>query len=191
MAGLKAGNYTGDLNVLDALFISSVFKSDSPSAGAPIGIGGLKTAIESLSGFKPGIFALGGINRDNAQDLIDSGASGIAGISGIIPTQNTSERMAMTDITISKEKRGDAFQFQARIEGFEEIGVLDLKPAGDGVYAATHTGVPDVMGGKGVGSALVKALMEDAQTEGYKIIPSCPFVDVKMKRNKEWEALRA
>jgi len=38
MAGLKQGDYNGDISVLDALFVSAVFKSRSPSAGEPIGV---------------------------------------------------------------------------------------------------------------------------------------------------------
>jgi len=186
MAGLKTGDYTGDLNVLNALLVSSIFKSHSPSAGTPIGLEGLKARADALSDYKPGIFALGGINADTAKQLINSGAAGIAGVSGIIPRNDN-----MTNVTISKQESGDAIQFRANVDGMSETGVLDLERSGDGVYTATHTGVPRAMGGKGVGSALVKALMEDARANGYKIIPACSFVAAKFKRHKEWQDLRA
>lgn len=84
MAGIKHSEYSGDLNKLDALLVSSIFASGSPSAGAPIGIEGLKRQRDTLKNYKPGIFALGGINGKTAPDLIGTGAAGLAGISGLI-----------------------------------------------------------------------------------------------------------
>ena len=64
---------------LDAALLSSVFKSDSPSAGAALGVGGF---TQMVKGAALPVFALGGIQKDNVQQLVGSGAAGIAGISG-------------------------------------------------------------------------------------------------------------
>jgi thiamine-phosphate pyrophosphorylase len=65
--------------VLDALFLSPVFQSDSPSAGPPLGL----TALKDLTDYYDcPVFALGGINQDNAATLIGSGIAGIAAIGG-------------------------------------------------------------------------------------------------------------
>jgi len=77
MAGIKSGNYIGNLSVLDGLLISSVFASQSPSAGEPIGVEGFTQKTRDLP---VPIFALGGINKDTAPKLLGSGAAGIAGI---------------------------------------------------------------------------------------------------------------
>ena len=77
MAGIKSGNYAGDLSVLDGLFISSVFPSQSSSAGQPIGVQNFANKVASLAA---PIFALGGINKNTAPKLLSSGAAGIAGI---------------------------------------------------------------------------------------------------------------
>ncbi len=82
MAGLKNGRaYTGDISCLDGLFVSSVFESISPSAGAPIGVDAFKTLCKALP---VPVIALGGIESGNARELIGSGAAGIAGVSGIV-----------------------------------------------------------------------------------------------------------
>ena len=78
MAGIKSGSYKSDLAILDGLLISSVFQSNSPSAGPPIGIEGLKRKMKNLC---CPVFAMGGINKKNAHELIGVGVSGIAGIS--------------------------------------------------------------------------------------------------------------
>ena len=83
MAGIKRGEYSGDINVLDALLVSSVFESTSPSAGAPIGVDSFAAKASEFKNDKLGIFALGGINGDTAPHLIGTGAAGLAGVSGM------------------------------------------------------------------------------------------------------------
>ena len=51
---------------------------------------------------------------------------------------------------------------------------------------ADHTGVPDAFRGTGAGLALVTRLVEDARSEGVKIVPLCPFVNAQRKRHPEW-----
>jgi len=81
MAGVKGGtSYSGDLNLLDALIVSAVFDSNSPSAGTAIGV----SAFTQISNTLPvAVFALGGITQSTAPELIRSGAAGIAGVSGL------------------------------------------------------------------------------------------------------------
>ena len=77
MAGIKSGSYQGDLSVLDGLLISSIFPSQSPSAGEPIGVAELTKSIKDLP---VPVFALGGVTNKTAPKLLGSGAAGIAGI---------------------------------------------------------------------------------------------------------------
>lgn len=77
MAGIKLGHYIGDVSVLDGLIISSVFLSQSPSAGKPLGV---KAFTEKTHNLPVPVFALGGINSKIAPKLLGSGAAGIAGI---------------------------------------------------------------------------------------------------------------
>jgi len=79
MAGIKSGKYSEDLSVLDGLFLSSVFPSNSLSAGSPIGVDIISAQIQRHN---CPVFALGGINENTASKLIRSGASGLAGIRG-------------------------------------------------------------------------------------------------------------
>jgi len=77
MAGIKSGEYQDDLSVLDGLLVSSVFPSQSPSAGTPIGI---ESFSKLARGLAVPVFALGGVNKTTAPKLLGSGAAGIAGI---------------------------------------------------------------------------------------------------------------
>ena len=80
MAGLKTGKYRASLSCLDGLFISSIFPSQSPSAGEAIGTEALKARCAVLP---VPIFALGGITAKTAPQLLGSGASGLAAIDGL------------------------------------------------------------------------------------------------------------
>jgi len=77
MAGIKSGEYQSGLSALDGLLVSSVFPSQSPSAGVPIGIESFSKLTRALP---VPVFALGGVNKTTAPKLIGSGAAGLAGI---------------------------------------------------------------------------------------------------------------
>jgi len=77
MAGLKDKHvYKGDLSVLDGLFISSVFPSQSRSAGHAIGVEAFQKRVATM--MVP-VIALGGINARTAPSLLQTGAAGLAG----------------------------------------------------------------------------------------------------------------
>ena len=38
-----------------------------------------------------------------------------------------------------------------------------------------HTGVPDALGGRGIGGRLIRAAIADARAEHLTIVPWCPF----------------
>ena len=89
-------------------------------------------------------------------------------------------------LTIQKQELGRDIRFVVSHPDFPgESGELDLKYSGQHKYAATHTGVPPAMGGKGVGSALFRAMVEDAREQGYKVLPVCPFIVAKYKKTPE------
>ena len=48
-----------------------------------------------------------------------------------------------------------------------------------------HTGVPEPMGGKGVGGALVRAAVRKAADEGLVVVPWCPFARRWLLHNPE------
>ena len=65
---------------LDAVFVSSDFESNSPSAGEAIGVDELTNRAATLP---CPVIALGGITAETAPSLIGSGASGLAAIDGL------------------------------------------------------------------------------------------------------------
>jgi thiamine-phosphate pyrophosphorylase len=72
LAGAAAG--------VDALVVSPVFPSRSPSAGEPLGVAGLKRIVEAV---ETPVYALGGVRADTAARLADTGIVGIAAVEAL------------------------------------------------------------------------------------------------------------
>ena len=63
-----------------------------------------------------------------------------------------------------------------RFELTEEGHVAELVyEVGDGQLVLVHTGVPDELGGRGIGGRLVQAAVDRAAREGLTIVPHCPY----------------
>lgn len=54
-----------------------------------------------------------------------------------------------------------------------------------------HTIVPKQLGGQGVGSALVKHVLEYAQNQGKKVVPQCWFVAKYINKHEQYQHLVA
>jgi len=52
-----------------------------------------------------------------------------------------------------------------------------------------HTVVPEDHGGRGLGTALIKAGLAAARTRGLKVIPICPFFRAYLKKHPEEQDL--
>lgn len=188
-AGAKDGFDTRPLEALDALFLSSVFASDSPSAGTPIGVEALRSLTDH---YACPVFALGGINPDNVAGLLGCGLAGFASIDGLsteLRTQimtTTTPAKPIGHVTITKQETSEGIIFTADVVGASATGELTLRRVSDEVWNANHTGVPKAIGGRGVGKALVWAMVEDARQRGYRVVPSCPFVAKLFERKPAW-----
>jgi|UPI0002DF33DE hypothetical protein len=60
-----------------------------------------------------------------------------------------------------------------------------------GVMTITHTGVPEAVGGRGLAGALVRAAMETARAQGWKVVPACSYASVWVQRHPEYDDLLA
>lgn len=53
----------------------------------------------------------------------------------------------------------------------------------DGALIFTHTQVPEALEGKGVGSRLIQAALDDVREQGLKVVPLCDFVSAYLDRH--------
>ena len=80
----------------------------------------------------------------------------------------------------------DAQRFEIHIG--EHKSVLEYSLHGKTI-TFTHTGVPRELEGNGIGSLIVRAGLDYAREQGYKVVSLCPFVGVYIQRHAEYADL--
>lgn len=68
------------------------------------------------------------------------------------------------------------------------LAFADYRPM-HGKVMFPHTVVPPHHEGQGIGSAIAKASLDWARTEGLQVIPACTFYAAYMKRHAEFHDL--
>jgi hypothetical protein len=81
----------------------------------------------------------------------------------------------------------DRHRFELETDG--HIAFSEYRRDG-GVLTVMHTEVPKELNGKGIGSALVRGLLDIARAQGLKVAPKCPFVVAYMDKHPEYADLR-
>ena len=69
-----------------------------------------------------------------------------------------------------------------------ETAVADYGLYGNRVVI-THVEVPKKLENKGIGSQLVKAVLEDAKARNLHVVPQCPFAAKYIARHSEYREL--
>jgi len=79
-------------------------------------------------------------------------------------------------------------QFEANIDG--TVALIEYTINDNRIFL-THTEVPSELGGKGVGSLLVKETLEEIERMNLRVIPACKFVKGYIQKNPEYRRLLA
>jgi hypothetical protein len=74
-------------------------------------------------------------------------------------------------------------RYEISLDG--ELAISQYRRAGDQI-TFLHTEVPKALEGRGVGSALVRAELDDARAKGLTVVPVCPFVRAFIVRHPEY-----
>lgn len=90
----------------------------------------------------------------------------------------------MTDVVNNKPHR----RYELTVDG--HLAATYYEISGD-VITFVHTEVPPELGGKGIGSKLVKGALDQVRSEGLKVIAQCPFVKGYIEKHPEYSALLA
>ena len=77
-------------------------------------------------------------------------------------------------------------RFELEVEGHAAYLYYRLEP---GVITLVHTEVPEALGGRGVGSTLVRGALEAIRAKGLKVVAKCPFVAGYMGKHPEFNDL--
>lgn len=78
--------------------------------------------------------------------------------------------------------------YEVRVNG-DLAGVCEYKLKDD-VMAFTHTEIDPAFEGRGVGSALVRQVLDDVRAKGdCRVLPVCPFVKRWIERHPDYQDL--
>jgi predicted GNAT family acetyltransferase len=77
-------------------------------------------------------------------------------------------------------------RFELEVEG--HLAAAYYERSGN-VVTFEHTEVPAELGGKGVGSRLVKGALDQVRAEGLQVVAQCPFVKAWIGKNPAYADL--
>lgn len=83
------------------------------------------------------------------------------------------------EITDNVEARRYEARLEDQLAGWVEYGRVEQR------LVALHTEVPPAFGGRGIASALVRRVLDDARAAGLKVTPRCPFFAAHFERHPE------
>ena len=92
--------------------------------------------------------------------------------------------MSNTDFELIHNK--NLKRFEMHVDG--HIAFLEYMLRPDMIYLI-HTEVPPAIGNRGIGSKLVKKVLEEVDRRSLKVVPACSFIDIYIKRHPEWKKL--
>lgn len=82
-------------------------------------------------------------------------------------------------------------RFEARDSEAQAVaGFMTYQLTGK-VIVFTHTEVSPAYEGKGVGSALARAVMDDSRAKGRTVVPICPFLAGWLDKHPEYAEITA
>jgi uncharacterized protein len=88
----------------------------------------------------------------------------------------------MTDVVNNNARH----RYELIVDG--HLAATYYKISGD-VITFIHTEVPQELGGKGIGSKLVKGALDQVRGEGLKVIAQCPFVKSYIDKHPDYADL--
>jgi predicted GNAT family acetyltransferase len=92
----------------------------------------------------------------------------------------------MSDVSVRDNH--DESRFEAYVDG--SLAGFSAYAVSDGVITFTHTEVDDAFEGQGVGSALVRASLDQVRAgSGLRVRPLCPFVRAWIKEHPDYQDL--
>ncbi len=93
--------------------------------------------------------------------------------------QNSEQKLTITHDEQAK-------RFETSIDGY--TGYISYQERDD-TLVYDHTIVPQELGGRGIGSALVKHALNYAREQNKKVIPQCSFVSSYISKHPDYQDL--
>lgn len=110
------------------------------------------------------------------------GTSPMSSQAATAPTTGRPARMS-TDITVTRNP--DRHRYDASARGTGIAGFIDYQETSE-LVVLTHTEVDPSFEGRGVGSALARAALDDIRERQLKALVICPFIIGWLRRHHEY-----
>ena len=88
-----------------------------------------------------------------------------------------------TVITVTRNS--DRRRFEATVGGTSVAGFIDYQETSE-LVVLTHTEVDAAFEGRGIGSALARAALDDVRDRGLKALVICPFILAWLRNHHEY-----
>ena len=88
----------------------------------------------------------------------------------------------MSDIVNNKAQH----RYELAVEGHIAATYYKVE---DKIITFIHTEVPPELGGKGIGSKLIRGALDQVRADGLKVIAQCPFVKAFIEKNADYQDL--
>lgn len=92
---------------------------------------------------------------------------------------------------MTREQDAAGGRYVARMPAREGEAELRYRRPQPTLVDAWHTETPPALRGQGIATRLVERLVADARREGFRILPTCPFVRALFDNRPDWSDLRA
>jgi len=94
----------------------------------------------------------------------------------------------MTEVQVVRND--DRSRYEARLDD-ELAGFAEYQRTGDlgDLVVFTHTEVSERFEGRGVGSALARAALDDVRQSGRRVLPLCPFIKGWIDKHPDYQSL--
>jgi predicted GNAT family acetyltransferase len=80
----------------------------------------------------------------------------------------------------------DEQQYEVKLEGHTAMLVYERE---GNTILLLHTEVPPTLEGHGIASKLARTALDNARTNGFNVVPLCPFVASYIRRHPEYLSL--
>jgi uncharacterized protein len=94
-------------------------------------------------------------------------------------------------MTDTPEVRENSAARRYEVQVGDQMAYLQYRDSASGKRVLLHTEVPAPLEGRGLGSRIVRAALEDAKAHNRRIVPACPFVASYIERHAEYQDLVA
>lgn len=85
---------------------------------------------------------------------------------------------------IDNEKKN---QYEFHVGSY--IPKIEYIKSNNGEIYLTHTEVPVVLEGQGIGSQLAEKVLKDIELQNLRLVPLCPFVAGYIKKHPDWKRI--